>query len=472
MTDKQPNVDESQQSSGGILSLIGPGILIAATGVGAGDLATGAIVGSKLGTTVLWAVLVGAFLKFVLTEGLARWQLATGETILEGALFRFGRIAQGIFLLYLLVWSFGVGAALMSACGVTAHAIAPIFGDSADAASLDKIVYGIAQAVIAVVLVELGGFRLFERLMAACIGIMFVVVLSSACMAGPNIADVVVGCLKPDLRLDVPNGFDLTIGLMGGVGGTLTIICYGYWIREKQWRGISFLRNCRIDLTVGYVMTAMFGVAMVVLGSELEPLEKGGATLLVQLADIQGERLGDYGRWAFLIGGWGAVFSSLLGVWQCVPYVFADFCRIVSQRNGVSDEKPTHEPIDIDTKSLPYRAFLIGLAIVPAIGLWTDFAYVQIAYAILGAMSIPMIAVTLLVLNLGPWLGAEHKNRWQTTVVLVVTVLFFGLFAFFSVRKKFLKYFPQNEQAAISTETVRVSCLLEVNLLAERRHTI
>lgn len=452
MTDPQQNLDQSEQTSGGILSMIGPGILIAATGVGAGDLATGAIVGSNLGTTVLWAVLVGAFLKFVLTEGLARWQLATGETILEGALLRFGRIAQGIFLLYLLVWSFGVGAALMSACGVTAHALVPIFGDTPDAANLDKIVYGIAQAIIAVVLVELGGFRLFERLMAACIGIMFAVVLTSAFMAGPSITDVVVGCLKPDLRLDVPNGFNLTIGLMGGVGGTLTIICYGYWIREKQWRGINFLRNCRIDLAVGYVMTAMFGVAMVVLGSELEPLKKGGATLLVQLADIQGERMGDYGRWAFLIGGWGAVFSSLLGVWQCVPYVFADFCRIVSRPHDSTGNTPTQEPTNIDTKSLPYRGFLIGLAVVPAIGLWSDFAYVQIAYAILGAMSIPLIAVTLLVLNRGPWIAAEHKNRLRTTVVLVVTVLFFGLFAFFTVQKKYLKYFPSDEQASAANQ--------------------
>ena len=65
--------------------IIGPGILIAATGVGAGDLATATFSGSKLGTAVLWAVLVGGVLKFVLTEGLTRWQLATGQTLLEGA---------------------------------------------------------------------------------------------------------------------------------------------------------------------------------------------------------------------------------------------------------------------------------------------------------------------------------------------------------------------------------------------------
>ena len=37
-------------------SAIGPGILVAATGGGAGDLATGAFAGAKLGVAVLWAV--------------------------------------------------------------------------------------------------------------------------------------------------------------------------------------------------------------------------------------------------------------------------------------------------------------------------------------------------------------------------------------------------------------------------------
>ena len=41
-------------------------------------------------------------------------------------------------------------------------------------------------------------------------------------------------------------------------------------------------------------------------------------------ADTLGERLGIAARWTFLIGAWGAIFSSLLGVWQSVPYLFAD----------------------------------------------------------------------------------------------------------------------------------------------------
>ena len=138
-----------------LLALVSPGLLVAATGVGAGDLATAAFTGSRLGVAVLWAVLLGASLKFLLNEGLARWQLATGETLLEGALRRLGRPAHLVFGAYLLLWSFFVGSALMSACGVAIHAIVPVFTDAATG----KIVFGIAASLLGVLLVLVGGFR-------------------------------------------------------------------------------------------------------------------------------------------------------------------------------------------------------------------------------------------------------------------------------------------------------------------------
>ena len=45
-----------------LLRLIGPGVLVAATGVGAGDLATASIAGSKLGPAILWAARLLPFL--------------------------------------------------------------------------------------------------------------------------------------------------------------------------------------------------------------------------------------------------------------------------------------------------------------------------------------------------------------------------------------------------------------------------
>ena len=51
-----------------LLQRVGPGLLIAATGVGAGDLATAGFAGARLGVIVLWAIVFGAAMKFVLNE--------------------------------------------------------------------------------------------------------------------------------------------------------------------------------------------------------------------------------------------------------------------------------------------------------------------------------------------------------------------------------------------------------------------
>lgn len=418
-----------ETSKRSLLTIIGPGILVAATGVGAGDLATGALAGGKLGVAVLWAVLVGAAIKFVLNEGLARWQLATGDTLLEGGVKHFGPLVQWVFLGYLLLWSFLVGAALMSACGVTGHAILPLVS-----AETDKIIYGILHSAIAVALVKLGGYRLFEKVMSCCIAVMFVVVTFTAVVLKPSWSEVLSGVFVPTIPNAGGEGLQWTVALMGGVGGTLTVLCYGYWIREEGRQGVEDIKVCRIDLATGYTMTAVFGLAMVVIGSQVEVQGKG-AGLIVDLANALHDQLGAIGpvaKWAFLLGAWGAIFSSLLGVWQSVPYLFADFWGLTRKDR---DEDADHV---VDVESKPYKLYLLGLATIPAIGLFTSFEKMQKVYAIFGAMFIPMLAVALLVLNgRAKWVGEQHRNSWYTTVLLVVALAFFFIAGWFEIQHKF-----------------------------------
>ena len=64
--------------------IIGPGLVVAATGVGAADMVATLVAGSRYGYGLLWAVIVGVILKIVLVEGAGRYSLATGYTIFEG----------------------------------------------------------------------------------------------------------------------------------------------------------------------------------------------------------------------------------------------------------------------------------------------------------------------------------------------------------------------------------------------------
>jgi Mn2+/Fe2+ NRAMP family transporter len=408
------------------LSIIGPGILVAATGIGAGDLATAAFAGSKLGLAILWAVLVGAFFKFVLNEGLTRWQLATGTTLLEGTVSHLGRPAQYFFLLYLLIWSFLVAAALMSACGVAAQAIFPLFQDP----STGKIVYGMIFSIVGLVLVRLGGYRLFEIVMNASIGLMFITVVLTAILLEPNWGQLITGIILPTIPKIDGEGLAWTVALMGGVGGTVTILCYGYWIREEGRFGDNDLRDSRFDLAIAYAMTAVFGLAMVVIGSTVE-IEGGGASLIIDLADRLVDKLGLPGKWIFLLGAFGAIFSSLLGVWQSIPYLFADLW-------GQLSSGQTSKPQKVSTNSKPYRFYLYGMASIPMIGLWIGFLSMQKFYAIFGALFIPILAVVLLILNgRAKFIGKEHMNHPSTSAILIIILLFFLMVVWLTIRSLF-----------------------------------
>jgi Mn2+/Fe2+ NRAMP family transporter len=418
----------------GLLRIIGPGLLVAATGVGAGDLATGALTGTKLGVAVLWAVVVGALIKFVLNEGLARWQLATGQTVLEGVVLRPGRavsrIVQSVFLVYLLAWSYFVASALMSACGIAVHAMLPLLNSAGD----DKIIYGMIHSVLGVALVLGGGYKLIEKIMSVCIAVMFVTVVTTAVMVGPDWSQIAAGLVMPRIPFFAQGGLVWTIALAGGVGGTLTVLCYGYWIREKGRTGPDAMKTCRIDLAVAYTFTAIFGIAMVIIGSTIT-VEGKGARLIVTLADkLLASPLGVGGRWVFLIGAWCALFSSLLGVWQAVPYIFADFCNIA--RRGKPDQGLETEAPRVNTRQRAYRAYLISIAIVPMIGLFFSFTQVQKIYAVFGAMFMPLLAMGLLFLNGSPrWVTAKMQNRSITNIFLIATVLLFLVAALFMVWK-------------------------------------
>lgn len=404
----------------GLLALLGPGILVAATGVGAGDIATASLAGSQVGYAILWAAVLGAFVKFVLNEGLARWQLATGQTLLQGMVQRLGWPVRWFFLVYLLVWSLFVGSSLISASGVAAHALFPVFAD----AQTGKVVWGIVQSLAAVVLIVFGGFGRFAGVMTALLVLMFVTVVATAFAGNPDWAAVGRGLVVPVIPTDRgPGAPQWTLALMGGVGGTLTMLCYGYWIREQGRGEPSFLRACRIDLGVAYTVTALFGVSMVIIGAQLNLAEGKGARMMITLADRLGEVLGTPARWAFLAGAWAAIFTSLLGVWQAVPYLFCDFWRMF-RREG--RQAPIDASETVDTQSRVYRGYLLALAIVPMIALWRPFDEVQKLNSMLGALVMPLLAVALLILNgRTAWVGRAHRNRPLTVVVLVAVLAFF-----------------------------------------------
>ncbi|ASN04135.1 Nramp family divalent metal transporter [Virgibacillus necropolis] len=393
----------------GKLKTIGPGFVTAATGVGTGDLIAALVAGAAFGTTLGWAILVGAIFKFYFTEGMGRFQLATGKTILEGW-HSLGKWATGYFGVYSILWGFSYGAAAMSTSAIMMVTMFPIMPLWAWA-----IIHGLAGMA----LVLTGRYKLFEKVMTVMIGIMFVTVVGSAIILVPDIGNVISGF--------VPRTGDssmlLVLGLLGGVGGTITMASYGYWIREKQWEGRSWVPMMRMDTATGYIITAIFTLSLLIVGAEFlygTGIEIGGEEGLVTLSSLFSEEFGSVARWMFLIGAWSAAFSSLLGVWNGVPYLFADFVRLMRKKENRSD-KPVSE------KDPAYRAYLLWLTFPPMILLFFGKPVsLVIIYGALGALFMPFLAITLLYLLNSKRVGKEFQNGWIPNIVLTGCVILFG----------------------------------------------
>ena len=399
-------------------SLIGPGIVVAATGVGAGDLIATLIAGSRFGYALLWAAVVGTVLKIALAEGVGRWSLASGRTMFDGWSSLPGGVgrvnwATAYFGVYVVLWGFVYGGAAMTAAALPLATLMPV---------LDLKAWGMLSGVLGLILVWFGGYGLFEKIMTALVGVMFVTVVGLAVIVTPDLPSLLRGAWPT-----FPEGsLFYTLGLIGGVGGTITIAAYGYWLRAKGWGGAEWMGVMRLDNRVAYAVTGVFVVAMLIVGAEL--LHAGGVALqsgdrgLLDLGAVLEDRFGRPIAVAFLVGFWATSFSSLIGVWQGVSLLFGDFWAHMRGRPEADGVRADGGPA--------FRAYALWLTFPPMLLLFMDrpFALI-IAYGALGALFMPFLAGTLLWLLNSSRTPAEWRSGWLSNTLLTAAALLFAALA-------------------------------------------
>lgn len=390
-----------------ILKSIGPGIVVAATGIGAGDMIAATVGGAKFGYAILWAVVLGGILKYVLNEGVGRWQLSTNTTISEAWQKHLPRFFSWYFLVYLILWAFIVSAALIAATGLAAHSLFPF---------LSVKTWGIIHSLVAIVIVLAGSYKHFENFMKIMISLMFIVVIVSTILVKPDFILIAKSVFSPEIPSEMVK---YALAVIGGVGGSVTILSYGYWMSEKGWKGNKFKSKMKLDLAVAYILTTLFGISIIIISANLKPTVVGGSQIVIELANQMKNSTGEIGKWIFLIGFWGAVFSSMLGVWQGVPYIFADFIKnFKKNRETVSSEKLND--------SISYKLFLIIMAILPFSLLFIGKpVWLIVLYAVAGSLFMPYLATTLLYLNNKKSLIKNNNSSILINVFLIINLLLF-----------------------------------------------
>jgi Mn2+/Fe2+ NRAMP family transporter len=400
------------------LKLAGPGLVVAATGIGSGDVVAATVGGARYGVLLLWAIAIGAFFKYVLNEGIARWQLATGKTALEGWAEYLPAWVKWYFGVYLLVWTVFVTSALTNATGLgisnlTGGRIAQSWG-------------GVLHSLFGFVFVLLGGYGGFEKLMKTLVGVMGFAILVCAALTFQDPVRVLQGTFIPS----IPSGAGLyVLSIIGGIGGSVTMLSYNYWMREEKMSGPELLGYVRGDIAIAYLFTALFGMAIMMTANQaffVPGVAITNAQAVTKMAEMLGSILGMFGRYAYSIGFWAAVFASLLGVWQSVPYLYADFYGILKKVSPGERARLTK------VTSTPYRLALVFVTLAPIPFAFTNQPLqVIVAYTIVGSLFVPFLAATLLYLNNRvTWPAGVPHNNLATNGLLILILTLFAIVGF------------------------------------------
>ncbi|MGW9592020.1 Nramp family divalent metal transporter [Streptomyces chartreusis] len=415
-TDTEASSDTDSPSGKSRWRYIGPGIVVAATGVGAGDLVATLIAGSNFGYTLLWAAVIGCLVKISLAEAAGRWHLSTGRTLFDGWA-SLGRWTIWFFGVYAVIWGFVYGAAAMSSSALPLQALFPDV--------MDLQWWAIACGLVGLVFVWFNKYAVFEKVMTVLVGVMFVVTVYLAIRVTPNLGDAFAGLLPvlPDEKDSVLN----TLGLIGGVGGTITLAAYGYWVNAKGWTNTGWMKVMRLDNRVAYITTGIFVVAMLFVGAELlhsaNVAIASGDKGLLQLSDILEEEYGTATAKFFLIGFFATSYTSLIGVWHGVSLMFADF---VARFRSEGELKGEEVASGARERSWPFRAYLLWLTFPPTVLLFQGEPFrLIIIYGVLGAAFLPFLAGTLIWLLNSSRTPAPWRNGPLSNVMLAIAGLLF-----------------------------------------------
>ncbi|MEU5345806.1 Nramp family divalent metal transporter [Streptomyces sp. NPDC020766] len=409
---------------------IGPGIVVAATGVGAGDLVATLIAGSNFGYTLLWAAVIGCLVKISLAEAAGRWHLSTGRTLFDGWA-SLGRWTSWFFVVYVVIWGFVYGAAAMSSSGLPLQALFPDV--------MDLKWWAVLTGLVGLVFVWFNKYEVFEKVMTVLVGVMFVVTVYLAIRVTPNLGDAFAGLLPvlPDEKDSILN----TLGLIGGVGGTITLAAYGYWVNAKGWTNTGWMKVMRFDNRVAYATTGIFVISMLFVGAELlhsaNVAIASGDKGLIQLGDILEDEYGTATAKFFLIGFFATSFTSLIGVWHGVSLMFADFVeryhkdradRATGQGEPPAGKATSGEEVASGARerSWPFRAYLLWLTFPPIVLLFQGQPFrLIILYGVLGAAFLPFLALTLVWLLNSSRTPAEWRNGILSNSMLTIAGLLF-----------------------------------------------
>jgi len=342
-------IQEPPQSLLAALCKIGPGIILAGSIVGSGELLLTTSLGAEHGFVFLWLILFSCVVKVFVQIELGRYAISSGKPTLgalnelPGPRFRAHWLVWWWFIMLLATVSQlgamvgGVGQALNLAFPGVSQDLVKLSAESGFvrfAKVLDshpEHPWAVVTALTAVGLLLLGGYRSIERIttfLVASVTLITVMCVVALPASGYPIhwSDLQEGFAFALPAAGIAAAFS-TFGITGV--GASELYSYPYWCLEKGYarfagprsedeawarRARGWMRVLHLDAWVSMVVFTVATVSFYFLGATVlhrQGLRPAKSQMIETLSEMYVPTFGDWTRFAFLIGAWAVLFKTL-----------------------------------------------------------------------------------------------------------------------------------------------------------------
>jgi manganese transport protein len=281
-------------------------LLVTAAFIGPGTITTATLAGAGFGLSLLWVLLFAIVATIVLQEMSARLGLVTRKGVGEALRTSFADPLARAVVVFLVVAAIAFGNAAFQTGNITGAAMGLEV-----LTGLGQSTWALIVGAAAFVLLGTGTYKIIERLLVVLVGVMSVVFVVTAVMAGPNLGEMMAGLFSPK----IPGGSLTTVIALIGT----TVVPYNLFLHAsavcEKWPvslpvGQS-LRESRIDTVMAVVLGGVITLAIVVTAAAFfdeGAVIENAAMMAAQLEPL----LGPAAKYFFAAGLFAAGLTSAI----------------------------------------------------------------------------------------------------------------------------------------------------------------
>ncbi len=433
---------EAPRNWRGVLSHIGPGIVVTGSVIGSGELINLPQRAASFGFALLWAVILSCVIKYWLQIEIGRYCLTRNLTTVEafntlpGPKWRGTHIIPLLYLFGFLLSTATLAGILTATAGLLADVSQDIFPNLM--LLFNVRLWAVVTYLVTAALLFRGKYQTLEKLIAILVGGFSLSVLLCLALIQFTPYHVTAGQLASGLTFQTPPGSGYAIiSLLGALGaGANELFMYPYWILEngyarfvgpkegaqsEAWytRARGWLRVMKVDVFLATAISTIVTLGYYLVGAAvLGGRQVGGLDVVKDVSRIFTETYGAWSYLVFMLGGFCTLYSTLVVIAAVAGRMGADYTSslgLISRK----DEAARQKMIRL------FTMLFLALWLLMALFITEPQKFIAFGQFAIGVINTPLLIIGILLLAF----RTERRLRMSAVgaALLLASAAVFGL---------------------------------------------